>query len=157
MNDRTDQTIHGAAARHAHKVIRAAVNRETKALVTKSMIDAVAAEMGQALAGRQQANSKLTALNEPLRDLLKKDSSSAEKMSALRAAQETAGSLRYNKGVSVGREAKLAAAPGHDVFFGVNPGLNILTPPWDATFFAPNPRTFRMSSRSEERSLIEAC
>jgi hypothetical protein len=98
---------------------------------TKPAANFVAAELKERLKRQKQADEEFVSLLVPSRDALKQNKQGAARMAALRKAQEAA------KSVTIAKPPTIRPA-----FISLQPGINVIAPPWDFSFFNPNPPNF---------------
>jgi hypothetical protein len=123
------------------RVERVAPGSELVTTNTKYMTDLVAGQLQDRLNSCKLRDEQLTSLLAPSRDALKKDKEGAMKVANLRKAQAAAEPrLKHRQIVSEDSTTMRRLIP--KTFMTLQPGVNVLTPPWNRSFFLPDPTNF---------------
>lgn len=112
------------------------------ASATKSATSFVAAELQERLNRQKLADEQLSSLLAPSRDALKQDKQGAARIAALRKAQEAAAGVKNEQRQTAHHNLPAKQPIVRPAFISVGPGINFVAPPWDFSFFNPNPPNF---------------
>jgi len=124
------------------RVRRVSPDQKVVATATKSVTNLVAAKLQERLNRYQVADEQLSSMLAPSRDLLKQDKQGAARVAALRKAQEAAAGGMIGQRQTAPDTSPAKRPPMGQTFMSLQPGVNVLAPPWDMSFFNPNPPNF---------------
>jgi hypothetical protein len=124
------------------KIRRITPDKKVLETASRSVANFVSVELHQRISRYKLADDQLSSLLAPARDALKQDKEGAARVAALRKAQEAAAveNVRRRKPTHPDSTGKLLSA--RQTLMSLQPGLNFLAPPWDMSFFNPNPPNF---------------
>ena len=123
--------MRGIPAEFQRTSLRVFPENKIAAETTKSAADFVAAELKERLERQKHADEECSSLLAPSRQALEKDKQGAARIAGLRKAQPAAHSSGTRKRQLI-----------RPAFVSLQPGINFVAPPWDFSFYNPNPSNF---------------
>jgi hypothetical protein len=125
-----------------HSLQRVFPDRDVVANTAKIATHFVAAQLHERRTRQKLADEQLRSLLAPARDALKRDQEGAARMARLRKAQKAVAEIKNGQGQSAHHHSPPQESFTRPAFISLQPGINFVAPPWDFSFFDPNPPNF---------------